>query len=119
MYYYTGEDIRMRKQKGFTLAELLVTTIIVAFVLTLFAPIITKRALENMKTTSSTRNSKLYIYDELNPLFEKIPSIPDTLKCKFTVPSGVSKISAICTGAAHQQGNHRIPLRQAFAGLRR
>ena len=85
----------MRKQKGFTLAELLVTTIIVAFVLTLFAPIITKRALENMKTTSSTRNSKLYIYDELNPLCEKIPSIPDTLKCKFTVPSGVSKISAI------------------------
>ena len=38
---------------AFTLAELLITTAIIAFVLTLFAPVLTKRAYENMKSTRS------------------------------------------------------------------
>ena len=101
----------MRKQKGFTLAELLITTVIIAFILTLFAPILTKRAVENMKTASSAKNSRLYIYDELNPLCEKIPSNPNTLNCKFTVPSGVNKINVVALsgggGGAGARSRHR------------
>ena len=80
---------------AFTLAELLITTAIIAFVLTLFAPVLTKRAYENMKSTSSGFQSKLYLYDKSNPDCEEIAGVDNTLQCKFNVPNGVSKINAI------------------------
>ena len=82
-------------KSAFTLAELLITTAIIAFVLTLFAPVLTKRAYENMKSTSSGFQSKLYLYDKSNPDCEEIAGVDNTLQCKFNVPNGVSKINAI------------------------
>ena len=85
----------MKKQKAFTLAELLVSILIISVILTLLAPVITKRAKESISVSTSSLNSKLYIYNKSNPECSEISGVNNSIQCLFTVPSGVKRINAI------------------------
>ena len=90
----------MKKQNAFTLAELLVSILIISVILTLLAPVITKKvkssiSVNNGSSNSSGYNSKLYIYNKLNPECSEISGVNNSLSCNFTIPSGVKKINAI------------------------
>ena len=82
---------------GFTLAELLIAILISAVILTLLAPVITKRRNDTTVSTGNTGTykSKLYTYDTSNPDCTQAPSMQNTLNCNFTVPTGVNKINAV------------------------
>ena len=82
------------KKPAFTLAELLVTTLIVAIILVLFAPVITRRVSENVKVSQIKNSTKLFIYDENNPDCKKV-SGKNSLDCSFSVPSGVQSLNAV------------------------
>ena len=85
----------MKKQNAFTLAELLVSILIISVILTLLAPVITKRAKESISVSTSSLNSKLYIYNKSNPECSEISGVNNSIQCLFTVPSGVKRINAI------------------------
>ena len=85
----------MKKQNAFTLAELLVSILIISIILTLLAPVITKRAKESISVSTSSLNSKLYIYNKSNPECSEISGVNNSIQCLFTVPSGVKRINAI------------------------
>ena len=72
---------------GFTLAELLIAILISAVILTLLAPVITKRRNDTTVSTGNTGTykSKLYTYDTSNPDCTQAPSMQNTLNCNFTV----------------------------------
>lgn len=84
---------------AFTLAELLVSILIISVILALLAPVITKRAKENItinsNSGSNTINSKLFTYDKTTPDCLEIAGSTDTLSCSFTVPQGVNRLNAI------------------------
>lgn len=84
---------------AFTLAELLVSILIISVILALLAPVITKRAKENItinsNSGSNTINSKLFTYDKTDPDCLEIAGSTDTLSCSFTVPQGVNRLNAI------------------------
>ena len=85
------------KQKAFTLAELLLAILIISVILTLLAPVITKRAKESISINGAGTdkiNSKLFIYNESDTDCTKI-SGANALSCNFTIPSGVNRINAI------------------------
>ena len=90
----------MKKQKAFTLAELLVSILIISVILTLLAPVITKKvkssiSVNNGSSNSSGYNSKLYIYNKSNPECSEISGVNNSISCNFTIPSGVNRINAI------------------------
>ena len=82
------------KKPAFTLAELLVTTLIVAIILVLFAPVITRRVSENVKVSQIKNSTKLFIYDENNPDCKKV-SGKNSIDCSFSVPAGVQSLNAV------------------------
>ncbi len=82
------------KIPAFTLAELLVTTLIVAIILVLFAPVITRRVSENVKVSQIKNSTKLFIYDENNPDCKKV-SGKNSIDCSFSVPAGVQSLNAV------------------------
>ena len=90
----------MKKQNAFTLAELLVSILIISVILTLLAPVITKKvkssiSVNNGSSNSSGYNSKLYIYNKSNPECSEISGVNNSISCNFTIPSGVNRINAI------------------------
>ena len=98
---------------AFTLAELLVSILILAIVLTLLTPVITKRVKSSLVINSTSYQSKIYTYDKSNPDCEEISGVDNVLRCKFTVPSGVSIINAIAVSAGGGGGywyNNSNPL---------
>ncbi|HIS73571.1 TPA: type II secretion system protein, partial [Candidatus Galligastranaerophilus intestinavium] len=92
---YFSKNTTAYKQKAFTLAELLVSILIISVILTLLAPVITKRAKESISVSTSSLNSKLYIYNKSNPECSEISGVNNSIQCLFTVPSGVKRINAI------------------------
>lgn len=85
----------MKKQKAFTLAELLVGILIISVILTLLAPVITKRAKESLHISSSGLNSRLFTYNKSDSDCSEISGVTNTLSCNFTVPSGVNRVNVI------------------------
>ena len=85
----------MKRQKAFTLAELLVAILIIAVLLTLLAPVISKRRKDTISINMSNYKSQLFLFDKNNPLCQEIPSTTNKIKCLFTAPSGVSELGAI------------------------
>ena len=88
------EDFKMKKP-AFTLAELLVALLIIAVILTLLAPVLTKRGKQALTIGKKNYQYKLYTYDKTNPECEEIAGVDNSLKCNFTVPAQVSLINAI------------------------
>ena len=88
----------MKKQNAFTLAELLVSILIISVILTLLAPVITKRAKENISInggSSNKINTRLFIYNKSDSNCSEISGVNNSLSCNFTIPSGVKRINAI------------------------
>ena len=83
------------KKPAFTLAELLVALLIIAVILTLLAPVLTKRGKQALTIGKKNYQYKLYTYDKTNPECEEIAGVDNSLKCNFTVPAQVSLINAI------------------------
>ena len=83
------------KKPAFTLAELLVALLIIAIILTLLAPVLTKRGKQALTIGKKNYQYKLYTYDKTNPECEEIAGVDNSLKCNFTVPAQVSLINAI------------------------
>ena len=91
----------MKKQNAFTLAELLVSIVIISVILTLLAPVITKRAKESSKSASSTTtttNSRVFTYNKSDADCSEI-SGTNSLECSFTVPAGVVSLGAVAVAA--------------------
>ena len=89
------------KKYAFTLAELLVSILVISFILTLLAPVITKKIKDGSITinSGSTINSRLFIYDKSNSDCSEISGSTNTLKCNFKVPTNVNKINALLVSA--------------------
>ena len=88
----------MKKQNAFTLAELLVSILIISVILTLLAPVITKRAKENISINGGSTNkinTRLFIYNKSDSNCSEISGVNNSLSCNFTIPSGVNRINAI------------------------
>ena len=88
----------MKKQNAFTLAELLVSILIISVILTLLAPVITKRAKENISINGGSTNkinTRLFIYNKSDSNCSEISGVNNFLSCNFTIPSGVNRINAI------------------------
>lgn len=88
------------KKPAFTLAELLVALLIIAVILTLLAPVLTKRGKQALTIGKKNYQYKLYTYDKTNPECEEIAGVDNSLKCNFTVPAQVSLINAIAVSGA-------------------
>ena len=87
-------------RSAFTLAELLVGILVVSVILTLLAPVITKRAKESISINgggagAGTVKSKLFIYNESDPDCTQAAGSTNVLDCTFTAPQGVNRINAI------------------------
>ena len=95
---YFSKNTTAYKQKAFTLAELLVSILIISVILTLLAPVITKRAKENISInggSSNKINTRLFIYNKSDSNCSEISGVNNSLSCNFTIPSGVNRINAI------------------------
>ena len=86
----------MKKQNAFTLAELLVSILIISVILTLLAPVITKRAKESFSVSSSRENeSRLYLYDINDSDCTSSTDGTNSLDCVFKVPNNIEEISLV------------------------
>lgn len=77
---------------AFTLAEMLVSVVIIATILVLLAPVLTKRIKEEANIAAAA-NSRLFLYDKNDSDCVEVAG-SNTLECSFTIPNGVTKISA-------------------------
>ena len=82
------------KKNAFTLAELLVAILIISIILTLFAPVLTKRVKERANISYKTEG-QLFLYDKFATDCSAAADDPNAVDCKFTVPNRVSSISAV------------------------
>ena len=84
------------KKRAFTLAELLVSILIISVILTLLAPVITKRAKESFTVNSSAQyESRLFLYDISDSDCTDPADGTKSLNCKFTAPNDVEEISLV------------------------
>ena len=84
------------KKRAFTLAELLVSILIISVILTLLAPVITKRAKESFSVSSSRENeSRLYLYDINDSDCTSSTDGTNSLDCVFKVPNNIEEISLV------------------------
>ena len=91
-------------RSAFTLAELLVGILVVSVILTLLAPVITKRAKESISINgggagAGTVKSKLFIYNESDPDCTQAAGSTNVLDCTFTAPQGVNRVNAVAVSA--------------------
>ena len=83
-------------KKAFTLAELLVSVLIISIVMVVLAPVITKRVTGENFTVSQVKNeSKLFAPSIPDSLCHAISGVTNALECTFTVPQNVQKINAV------------------------
>ena len=91
----------MKKQKAFTLAELLVSILIISVILTLLAPVITKRVVNSSSITNSSSgsninyNSQLFTYNLSDSACTQSADSENSLKCSFVVPSKARTLNAL------------------------
>ncbi len=81
---------------AFTLAELLIGILVISVILTLLAPVITKRAKESFTVNSSAQyESRLFLYDISDSDCTDPADGTKSLNCKFTAPNDVEEISVV------------------------
>ena len=91
----------MKKQNAFTLAELLVSILIISVILTLLAPVITKRVVNSSSITNSSSgsninyNSQLFTYNLSDSACTQSADSENSLKCSFVVPSKARTLNAL------------------------
>ena len=87
---------KFKNSNAFTLAELLVSILIISVILTLLAPVITKRAKESFTVNSSAQyESRLFLYDISDSDCTDPADGTKSLNCKFTAPNDVEEISVV------------------------
>ena len=87
---------KFKNSNAFTLAELLVSILIISVILTLLAPVITKRAKESFSVSSSRENeSRLYLYDINDSDCTSSTDGTNSLDCVFKVPNNIEEISLV------------------------
>ena len=87
---------KFKNSNAFTLAELLVSILIISVILTLIAPVITKRAKESFTVNSSAQyESRLFLYDISDSDCTDPADGTKSLNCKFTAPNDVEEISLV------------------------
>ncbi len=82
---------------GFTLAELLVSTLIISIIMVVLAPVITKRVTSNINVSgggSTKKESKLFLYNPTDPNCSAV-SGQNALDCNFTTGTGVKSINVV------------------------
>ncbi len=82
---------------GFTLAELLVSTLIISIIMVVLAPVITKRVTSNINVSgggSTKKESKLFLYNPTDPNCSAV-SGQNALDCNFTTGSGVKSVNVV------------------------
>ncbi len=83
---------------AFTLAELLVSTLIISIIMVVLAPVITKRVTSNINVSggggSTKKESKLFLYNPTDPNCSAV-SGQNALDCNFTTGSGVKSVNVV------------------------
>ena len=83
---------------GFTLAELLVSTLIISIIMVVLAPVITKRVTSNINVSggggSTKKESKLFLYNPTDPNCSAV-SGQNALDCTFRTGSGVKSMNVV------------------------
>ncbi len=86
------------KKYAFTLAELLVSTLIISIIMVVLAPVITKRVTSNINVSggggSTKKESKLFLYNPTDPNCSAV-SGQNALNCNFTTGSGVKSVNVV------------------------
>ena len=86
------------KKYAFTLAELLVSTLIISIIMVVLAPVITKRVTSNINVSggggSTKKESKLFLYNPTDPNCSAVAG-QNALDCTFRTGSGVKSISVV------------------------
>ena len=84
-------------KKAFTLAELLVSVLIISIIMVVLAPVITKRVTSNINVSgggSTKKESKLFLYNPTDPNCSAV-SGQNALDCNFTTGSGVKSVNVV------------------------
>lgn len=99
---------------AFTLAEMLVSVVIIATILVLLAHVLTKRIKEEANIAAAA-NSRLFLYDKNDSDCVEVAG-SNTLECSFTIPNGVTKISAaMVSGGGGGAGAAAVSLSQGLS----
>ena len=84
-----------KAQDGFTLAELLVSVLIISVVMVVLAPVLTRRATDDFKLAQLRNETRLFLYNKSDIDCTEVSGVENSLDCKFKVPEGVKMINAI------------------------
>ena len=91
----------LAKSFGFTLAELLVSVLIISIIMVVLAPVITKRVTSNINVSgsgggsgSSKQDNKLFVYNPTDPDCSAVAG-QNALDCNFTTGSGVKSVNVV------------------------
>ena len=94
----TREFCCTKKYSGFTLAELLVSVLIISIIMVVLAPVITKRVTSNINVSggggSTKKESKLFLYNPTDPNCSAVAG-QKSLDCGFRTGSGVKSVSVV------------------------
>ena len=82
------------KKRAFTLAELLVSILIISVILTLLAPVITRRT-ANITGINFQNESRLFLYDISDSDCTSSTDGTNSLDCVFKVPNNIEEISLV------------------------
>ena len=85
------------KKYAFTLAELLVSTLIISIIMVVLAPVITKRVTSNINVSgggSTKKESKLFLYNPTDPNCSAVAG-QNALDCNFTTGVGVKSVNVV------------------------
>ena len=85
-------------KQAFTLAELLVSVLIISIIMVVLAPVITKRVTSNINVSggggSTKKESKLFLYNPTDPNCSAV-SGQNALDCNFTTGTGVKSVNVV------------------------
>ena len=93
----TREFCCTKKYSAFTLAELLVSVLIISIIMVVLAPVITKRVTSNINVSgggSTKKESKLFLYNPTDPNCSAVAG-QNALDCNFTTGSGVKSVNVV------------------------
>ena len=83
------------RRNAFTLAELLISVLIISVIMVVLAPVITRRVTDNFRMTQLKNATHLFLYDKNDPDCKEVTGVDNVLDCTFTVPEGVKEINAV------------------------
>ena len=90
--------VKIKTQRGFTLAELTLAVFIISILIVGFAPILTKRIQDNIKVSNAlSGEGVMYLYEECADKSECTPAADGSraYDCKFSAPANAKTISVV------------------------